>query len=88
MKYSIVTVEHGFLCLFDSPSIDKDAMALKVFHQVIIFLFTIVKYTCQRKENSKTAKSLSLSVNECEVSGSLVKHPLGYLVLDLGETWV
>ena len=39
----------------ESTSIDKDAMALKVF-QVIIFLITFVKYTCLRRKNSKTMK--------------------------------
>ena len=36
--------------------IDKDAMALKVFANVI-FLFNFVVNTCSRKKNSKIMKS-------------------------------
>ena len=45
--------------LCESTSIDKDAMALKVFQHIIIFLFTFVKYTCPREKNSKIIICLS-----------------------------
>ena len=50
--------------LCESTSIDKDAMALKVFQHIIIFLFTFVKYTCPREKNSKSLSAYLLVANE------------------------
>ena len=46
--------------LCESPSIDKDAMALKVYQNISILLFILIKYTCPREKNSKINRIIQI----------------------------
>ena len=61
--YLIISGCIVYLSICESPSIDKDAMALKVYHNILIVLFNLIKYTCQRETNCKTMTICRLSVD-------------------------